>query len=113
MGVFMMIGTCVQQKQKTLTLLIVPSLALMGCDDDIDRKKTATPTPTYIQKADGMYKICPNGAEVPQHYVCTKSTTSASYASGGGSASASQHQDDDKKVKRGGFGAKSGGKSGG
>ncbi len=103
-----------QQKQKTLTLLIVPSLALMGCDDDIDRKKTATPTPTYIQKSDGMYKICPNGAEVPQHYACTKSTTSASYASGGsGSASASQHQDDDQKVKRNGFGTKGGGKSGG
>lgn len=110
-------------KAKIITLTLVPTVALTGCDDDPDRHKSkvATPQPAYVQKADGVYKRCPNGAEVPQHFVCTKSTTSTTYAaSGSGSARQAKTKDEkaiskssDKKISRGGFGGKSGGKSGG
>lgn len=106
---------------KIITLTLVPAVALMGCDDTPDRPKTkvATPKPTYVQKSDGVYKICPNGAQVPQHYVCTKSTVSTSYATSGGARGATNQDEKtisskgDKRVSRGGFSSKGGGKVGG
>lgn len=102
-------------KNKVIGLAIVPTFALVGCDDgSSQRTKVNPPQRTYVQqsattkvvyhqKPDGSYYKCANGAVVSEHQSC----------SSGAAASSGRHQEaDNDTVKRGGFGSRSA-KSGG
>lgn len=105
-------------KEKVITLAVVPTFALVGCDDDPDRHRTRINTPervyvqnnqsVYVQKSNTAYYKCPNGKVVAEGQSCAvRSTTSTS--TGGSSSGGSQKEN---SVKRGGFGSGSG-KTGG